>query len=144
MPLALLILGGFLGLLAVNGKYAQALDLLSNTAKKAPGSSVSLLEAFAGIILVAALFRAVELPRAGEAFLLLLAVVFLSVEGSSFLTQFEKAAASIGSGGSSAPASSGGNVGIGTGLRAASGAVSTVAPWAGSLSGITFPSTGGQ
>lgn len=144
MPLALLLIGSFLGLLAINGKYPQALDLLANTAKKAPGGSVSLLEAFAGIILVAALFRAVELPRAGEAFLLLLVVVFLSVEGSTFLKQFEDAAASIGSNNSSAQGASGGNVGVGTGLRAASGAVSNIAPWAGSLSGITFPSTGGQ
>ncbi len=144
MPLALLLIGSFLGLLAINGKYPQALDLLANTAKKAPGGSVSLLEAFAGIILVAALFRAVELPRAGEAFLVLLVIVFMTFEAPTFLSKFEEAAASIGSGGSGAPASSGGNVGVGTGLRAASGAASGIAPWAGSLSGITFPSIGGQ
>ena len=142
MPLALLILGAFVGLLAINGKYKDALDLLGNAIKKAPGASVSLAEALAGIVLVAALFRAVELPRAGEAFLLLLVVAFMTVEGSTFLSQFEQAAAGIGSGSSAAGSS--GNVGVGSGLRAAGGAVSAVAPWAGSLSGITFPSTGGQ
>lgn len=98
MPLALLLLGAFFGLLAINGKYADALALIGNSAKKAPGGSASLLEAFAGIILVAALFRAIELPRAGEAFLLLLVVVFLTIEGDKFLKQFESAATNIGTG----------------------------------------------
>ncbi len=90
MPLALLIAGGFLGLLAINGKYKDALTLLGN-AVKAPGASVTLLEATAGIILVAAIFRAIELPKAGEAFLILLLVVLMTQEGSAFLSQFEQA-----------------------------------------------------
>jgi hypothetical protein len=134
MPLALLLIGAFLGLLAINGKYADALTLIGNSAKKAPGGSVSLLEAFAGIILVAALFRAVELPRAGEAFLVLLVVVFLTIEGDRFLTKFESAAAGIGSGSASASSGSG----------ATSGGASPAAPSGGSIYPNAAPATGGS
>ena len=112
MPLALLIAGGFLAILAINGKYDQALTLAGNLVKS-PSGAVTLLEAGAGLVLVAAIFRFLDLERAGEAFITLLLVVFLISNGQSFLTEFEKAFAASGgstpaSGGSSATPASGG------------------------------------
>lgn len=112
MPLALLIAGAFLAILAINGKYSQALTLAGNLVKS-PSGAVTLLEAGAGLVLVAAIFRFLDLERAGEAFITLLLVVFLISNGQSFLSEFEKAFASSGgsapaSGGSSAAPASGG------------------------------------
>ena len=91
MPLAIVVIGGFLVLLAVNGKYSAAMQLLGEDIKAAPGAGVSLLEAVAGLILIAAIFKLIRLPVAGEAFITLLFVVFMVTAAPNFLTQLEQA-----------------------------------------------------
>lgn len=104
MPLALFIAAALLILTAIKGNYAAVGAQFNTTFFSGDGKQSGFIVWFGSILGIAFLFRAIGTPRAGEAFIALLLIVYF-IENNGVIGNIESALASVGGGAASTAAS---------------------------------------
>lgn len=96
MPLALFLAACLFIAVAIKGNYPQAGALFQQTFFSTNGGNKGFFVWFASILGIAIIFRIIDAPRAGKAFLALLLVVYF-MQNQGVLTSLESAIQTTGS-----------------------------------------------